>query len=202
MRALYVAGTGSFAAEVAEVARAAGHETVALIELIDPERVGMTIHGLPVVALEPAVPDAAAVIGAGAGRADLAVRLRGAGWAAEAVVHPAAVVGESATVRGGALVFPGAVVAAAAEIGDDALVSRGALIGHHTRLGTAATVNPGANIAGNCDVGAGVFVGMGAVVTNGVSVGPGAVVGAGAVVLRDVGPGERVQGVPAKRYQP
>jgi len=45
-------------------------------------------------------------------------------------------------------------------------------------------------------------IGMGAVVANGLEVGAGAVVAAGAVVLRDVDAGARVQGVPARVFEP
>ena len=45
---IYVAGTGSFALEVAEYARDAGFTVAGLIELQDPARVGTEVHGLPV----------------------------------------------------------------------------------------------------------------------------------------------------------
>jgi len=44
---IHVAGTGSFALEVAEYARNAGLEVAGLIELQDPARVGTEVHGLP-----------------------------------------------------------------------------------------------------------------------------------------------------------
>ena len=44
----------------------------------------------------------------------------------------------------------------------------------------------------------GASLGSGVVIMGGVRVGAGAMVGAGAVVTRDVAPGERVAGVPAR----
>jgi sugar O-acyltransferase (sialic acid O-acetyltransferase NeuD family) len=198
---LHIAGTGSFAAEIAEFAQEAGHEVVALIELLDDERVEGQVHGLPVVAFGPP-PDAEArvVIARAGDRGEIARRLAGLGWGGAAVVHPAAHVSASARIGGGAIIGPGAVVGAEGSIGEHALLSRGALIGHHTCIGTNVAVNPGANIAGNCLVGDGAFIGMGAVVVQGVTVGNGAVVAAAALVLNDVGAGERVQGVPARPY--
>jgi sugar O-acyltransferase (sialic acid O-acetyltransferase NeuD family) len=195
---LHVAGTGSFALEVVEYARAAGHDVVALLELVDQSRVGKEIHGLPVVGLE--AEPGTAVIGLGGDRLSFWSRLAEHGWRAERVVHPAAVVSPSATVDAGAVVGPGAIVGAATELGRHSFVSRGALVGHHARVGGGAVLNPGANVAGNSVVGEGATIGMNAAVVNGVTVGAGAVVAAGAVVVRDVEPATRVQGVPAKVF--
>ena len=203
MSGLHIAGTGSFAAEIAEFAREAGHEVIALVELLDQERVGRRIHGLPVVAVGPP-PDADAriVVARGVDRGAVARRLIELGWTGAAVIHPAAHIAASARIGDGAIVGPGAVVGAEGSIGEHALLSRGALIGHHTRIGAAVAINPGANIAGNCVLEDGAFIGMGAAVVQGVTVGAGAVVGAAALVLRDVADNERVQGIPAKPYSP
>jgi acetyltransferase-like isoleucine patch superfamily enzyme len=47
-------------------------------------------------------------------------------------------------------------------------------------------------------VGRGASVGSGAVILGGVTIGAQAIIGAGAVVTRDVQPGARVAGVPAR----
>ncbi|MEY2503246.1 MAG: hypothetical protein QOI07_3583 [Verrucomicrobiota bacterium] len=201
---LHVAGTGSFALEIVEYARAAGRHVAGLIELHDPTRVGTVIHGLPVVAAA-AVPSAAAeaVLGSGGDRPGQWRVLSDQGWCASGpILHPTAHVSPSAELADGCVVGAGVVIGAATRLGPHVLVSRGALVGHHVVLGAGVVLNPGANVAGNTQVGAGARIGMGAMVVNGIAVGAGAVVPAGAVVVRPVPDGVRVQGVPARAFVP
>ncbi len=202
-RLLHVAGTGSYAAEIADIAQVAGFVVAGLVELLDADRVGTSIHGLPVVAIDaPPAPGAGVVIGIGGARRSHADVLTAAGWSMTTLLHPTAVVSPTATLGAGVVAGPLTVVAAHADLGAQVLLGRGALVGHHTRIGPGAIVNPGANVAGNATIGANAVVGMGAIVSNGVVVGDGAVVAAGAVVVRDVPAGARVQGVPARAYDP
>ena len=107
MAGLYVAGTGSFALEVIEYARASGQQVVGLLELVDPSRVGGTVHGLRVVA--PDAGSGEAVVGLGGDRLELWSLLAEHGWQEATVVHPAAHVSPSARLGEGCVVGPRAV---------------------------------------------------------------------------------------------
>jgi sugar O-acyltransferase (sialic acid O-acetyltransferase NeuD family) len=199
---IYVAGTGGFALEVVEYARDAGLTVAGLIELVDEARVGTAIHGVPVrAASDLPDDDACAVIGAGGDRLGYWAVLEPHGWGSAAIVHPGAHVSPSAHVGGGCVIAPGVVVGAAAELGEHVLVGRGTQVGHHTVVEAGATLNPGANVAGNTRIGRSAVIGMSALVADHLRVGESAVVAAGAAVVRDVNPGERVQGVPARPYE-
>lgn len=192
-------GTGSFALDVLDWCTHAGSEVPVLLEPIDRSRVGTTIHGRAVAALDD--PDwlhLGAVIALNADRLALAKDL--ASRPAASVVHPTAQLGIDVDVGDGAIIGPGTIVGAAATIGLHVLVNRGCLIGHHTSVGAGAVVNPGSNVGGNTSIGDGSVVGMGAVVVNGRRVGEGATIAAGSVVVRDIDPGTRVQGVPARPF--
>ncbi len=200
VKSLHIAGTGSFAAEIAGWVADAGIEIDGLIELQDRERVGSSAHGLPVVALEGPPPEGTAILGLGGDRRENWGLLAGEGWLPGGVIHPRAHVAASAEVAPSATVGPLAVVGAETSVGDHAILSRGALVGHHVRIGEFATLNPGVNVGGNSDLGAGAFLGMGSVIVNGTTVGAGATIAAGAVTIRDVAAEARVQGVPALPY--
>jgi sugar O-acyltransferase (sialic acid O-acetyltransferase NeuD family) len=199
-RALFVAGTRSFSAEVACFAEDADFEVVGLLEPYERARVGTQIHGYPVRWLEE-TPPSVVLLGSGeTDRRPLVGRLRAGGWELPTLVHPQAHVAATARLGAGAIIAPGAVVGAAAQIGECVIVGRGALVGHHTDVGSFSTLGPGANIAGNVGAGEDVFVGMGAVVRDHVSVGAGSVIAMGGVVVEDVPPGVEVRGLPAAVY--
>ena len=199
-RSLYIAGSGSFAAEIAEWAADSGVEIAGLIESRDPRRVGSMIHGFPVVALEPPSPGAAAILALGGDRHDNWRPFADAGWTAGGVIHPTAHVAHSARVSPSATIGPLAVVGAGAEIGDQAILSRGSLVGHHARIGEFVSLNPGVNVGANSEVAAAAYLGMGCVIVSGISIGTGSTVAAGAVTVRDVPAEARVQGVPARPF--
>ena len=197
----FVAGSGSFAAEVADWARALGWHVAGLVEMLDSSRVGSTLHGLPVVGLDSA-NGAPVALGIGGDRRQCWDLLAARGWRPLTLVHPSASLAADVRVGAGATIGPRAVVGAGTEIAEQAIISRGALIGHHALVGAYSTLNPGVNIGGNTSIGDGAFLGMGATVINGICIGDGAVVGAGALVLRDVEAGTRVQGSPARAFTP
>jgi acetyltransferase EpsM len=198
---LYLAGSGSFATEVAEWARDAGWTVRGLVELLDAARVGSIHEGFPIIAAPTCPHDARAVIAIGGDRREHWAMLAEHGWQAATIVHPRAHVSSSAELGAGCVVGPGAVIGAETTIDEHALVSRGALVGHHSRIGAFVSLMPGANLGGHVTLGERTTVGMGAIVVNGTTVGVSTTVAAGAVVLREVADGTRVQGMPAREYR-
>ena len=202
---LYVVGTRTFAAEVADFAEEAGARVAGLLEPFDRSRLGQAIHGFPVVGWlddEPSGPLRSVLLGTGEqDRRDTVRRAVAAGWEPVTLVHPRAHIARSSKVGVGAVIGPGAVVGARTVIGDYVVLGRGSLVGHHTELGVFATLGPGANVAGNVRIGPDVSIGMAAVVRDHVSIGASSLVAMGAVVVGDVAPGTAVMGLPATEYE-
>jgi UDP-perosamine 4-acetyltransferase len=87
-------------------------------------------------------------------------------------------------------------------IGDHCAVRNNAVVGHDCRIGDGAIICANSVVAGHVRLGVDVFIGAGSIIRQRLEVKKKSVVGAGAVVLRDVEPGERVAGVPAKPLPP
>jgi sugar O-acyltransferase (sialic acid O-acetyltransferase NeuD family) len=115
------------------------------------------------------------------------------------VVHPSAVVSQSARLGPGTVVLAHAVINPSAAIGASCIVNTGAVIDHGVTIGDGVHLCPGVAIAGDVSVGDMAFVGIGSCVIQGIQIGSRAIIGAGSVVIRDVEPGSVVVGNPARR---
>ncbi len=74
-------------------------------------------------------------------------------------------------------------------------------VGHNSRLGRAVVVAGNVGISGSVTIGDGVMIGGGAGIADHITVGAGAAISAAAGVMRDVAPGTRVGGLPAKELR-
>lgn len=114
------------------------------------------------------------------------------------VIHPSAVVTDTAVLGEGVVVGPQCYVANHVEIGRLASANSFSGIGHDVRVGAFATVSSGVDLMGGVVVEESVFVGSGARVLPGVRLGAGARIGAGSIVVRSVKPGQSLFAAPAK----
>lgn len=198
-----ICGTRSFAVEVADlVSEIPGLEVSGFVENLDRDRCREPIDGLAVHWIDDVAELAAthlalcALVTTERSRFTDEMIQRGAGFAT--AVHPTARVSPRSDLGEGTIVSTGVMVGACTTVGRHVILNRGALVGHHSEIGDHASILPGANVAGNCRIGNAVSVGMGAIVLDNREVGEGAVIGAGSVVTRDVEPGAKVVGVPAR----
>jgi sugar O-acyltransferase (sialic acid O-acetyltransferase NeuD family) len=204
MSRLWIIGAGGHAKVAIDTARAAGLAEPAGVLDDDPSRQRTTVLGVPVrgaTDLETikklGAERAILAIGSNCARSQLAGRLDGhVVWAT--LIHPAAVVSESARIGEGTVVFAGSVIQPEATIGRHVIVNTMACIDHDCAIGDFAHIAPGVRLAGNVYVGEGAFLGIGSCVIPGSRIGEWATVGAGGVVVDNVPVGAVAKGVPAR----
>jgi sugar O-acyltransferase (sialic acid O-acetyltransferase NeuD family) len=115
------------------------------------------------------------------------------------VVHPSASVSPSAVVGWNVLVMAGVVITSDAVVRDHVCVLPNSVIHHDAEIGAWTLIGSNVTIAGGTVVGENCYIGSGSSIMNGLRVGDGALIGMGTTVIRDVPPGARVVGNPARR---
>lgn len=203
MKPLAILGASGHGKVVAEIARAAGWDQVEFYDDAWPAKVQIGIW--PVVGDTSALLKSSerfsgvvVAIGSNAIRLQKLQELQAAGLIRATIVHPAAIISESASLGAGAVVMAGAVINADAVIGLGTILNTACSVDHDCILGDAVHISPGAHLAGDVHVGDRSWIGIGASVRQGVRIGSGVIVGAGAAVVSDVEDGLTVVGVPAR----
>lgn len=113
-------------------------------------------------------------------------RMTAQGYDFLGVVHPDAVVSDSAAVAPSAQIMARAVVQPHARIAANSIINTGAMVDHDCEIGEHVHIAPGVVLSGGVLVGDGAHIGTGAHIKQGVRIGEKAVVGAGITVLADV----------------
>jgi sugar O-acyltransferase (sialic acid O-acetyltransferase NeuD family) len=114
------------------------------------------------------------------------------------LVHPTAIVADSAVIGPGGIVCAYSVISINATLGAHVSVNISCTIGHDSVLGDFCSVMPGSNISGNVRLGQAVYMGTGAKIIHRVDVGDESTVGAGSVVIKSIEAKQTVFGNPAR----
>jgi sugar O-acyltransferase (sialic acid O-acetyltransferase NeuD family) len=213
-RPLLLVGGGGFARETVELVRAVNARTPAwtILGLLDddPRLHGSRIHGFEVLGPCDAVHDHPEALVAACvaspdeptRRLSLVDRLELPLERYATLVHPAAVIPESASVGPGSVVHAGTILTADVRLGAHVAAMPSVVLTHDVDVGDGVTFGAAANVAGAVTIEDGAYIGAGALIRERLTVGAGALVGMGAVVTRSVPAGEVWAGVPARRRQP
>jgi sugar O-acyltransferase (sialic acid O-acetyltransferase NeuD family) len=115
------------------------------------------------------------------------------------VIHPTAVIADSAFIGEGVVICPHSFISADAKIGDFVTVNGLSSIGHDVILGNFSTLSAHVDLTGWVRIGEECFFGTGAKVMPKVTIGQKSKVGAGTLIMRDVKPGSVMYTLPAKK---
>jgi sugar O-acyltransferase (sialic acid O-acetyltransferase NeuD family) len=208
-----VIGAGGLARETLELVRAINRvaPTWELRGILDddPAKHGARVHGVEIVGpAEAAAEHPDALVTAAVASPDdpprrlrLTSRLSLAPERYATLVHPTAVVPDSARLGPGCIVHAGSVLTADVTLGAHVAVMPAVVLTHDDVVEDGVSFGAGARVAGGVTIERGAYVGSGALVREGLVVGAGAVVGMGAVLTRSVPAGEVWAGTPARRLR-
>lgn len=203
---IIIVGAGGFGREVLQWARDAWPEHADKIVgfLSDDPRVpdGMAT-GLPILGspddYAPQPGDGLLLgIGRHGVRRRVAEQIESRGGHFLSLIHPSAIVAESATIGRGSVICPFASVTVSTRLAEFCLLNMYSLAAHDATLGAFTVLSPYAGVAGRAIVGEEVFVAMHAFVGPGVKVGNHAVISGCSCALHHVPAGTLVYGVPGR----
>jgi len=118
------------------------------------------------------------------------------------LIHPSAVIDETACLQDGLIIHAGCVVGPRTIIERGVFLNISGAVSHDAKLGSSTFCGPGVKVAGNVVVGSSCYLSTGVTIGTGVHVNSGWTVAAGAVLIKSVGalPVENqfLAGVPAR----
>jgi sugar O-acyltransferase (sialic acid O-acetyltransferase NeuD family) len=169
----------------------------------DPDEVGGTLLGLPIITPARFKPDDLCVLATGSAAARRAMAERSPGFIN--LIADTAMIDEGITFREGTVVCDYTIFTA----DDKTVLGRHfhcnfkTHVGHDCVIGDFVTLAPAVSVNGNVRIGDDVYVGSGAQIRSGtpenpITIGAGAMIAMGAVVSKNIPAGARVAGNPAR----
>ena len=197
MNRLIIIGASGHGKVVADIAVLNGYKDIVFLDN-DPEI--KTCAGYPVLGPDTMTSELDGDVFIAVGKAETRKKLmeRDANRNFPVLIHPSAVIAESAEVGAGSVVMAGAVINPGARIGKGCIINTSSSVDHDCVVGDYVHISVGAHLSGTVVVGTGTWIGTGAIVSNNVNICGGCMIGAGAVVIKDIDEPGTYVGVPAK----
>jgi sugar O-acyltransferase (sialic acid O-acetyltransferase NeuD family) len=203
---IIIVGAGGFGREVLQWARHAWPEDASKIAgflSADPDKLNGHATTLPILSspdsFDPRPTDGLVLAIAIRGvRREVAERLEARGGRFLRLVHPTAIVADTAEIGTGTVICPYAVVSDEVRLGRFVLVNYHASLGHDSEAADYAVLSPYATLGGYAQIGPSVFLGIHATVGPATQVGDGSVIAANSCALVDTPEATLVHGVPGR----
>ncbi|MEH7336800.1 acetyltransferase [Neobacillus drentensis] len=114
------------------------------------------------------------------------------------LIHPSAIISESATIGNGTVLMPNVVVNADTIIGNHVIINTAAVVEHDNKISDFVHVSPNATLTGSVKVLEGSHVGAGAIIIPGITIGDWSTIGAGSTIINDIPSFSTAVGSPAR----
>ena len=108
------------------------------------------------------------------------------GWQAVNIIHPSAVVSESAHLGTGILVEAGCLITPSPFIGDNVVVNTGSQVNHDNIIKNHVYIASGVILSGGVTIDENTLLDDGVIVSLGRKIGKNSLIGAGAIVTKDI----------------
>lgn len=206
----FILGAGGHAKVLIDCLKMQTHVQILGILDVNPEMAIKNILGVPLLGSEEILANYEAgyvqlINGVGSVhlptlRSNIFLKFKRDGYQFLEVIHPNAYLGMETIVGEGAQIMAGCIIQPGCKIGKNVIVNTHATVDHDCEIGDHVHLAPGVICCGNVEIGSETHIGCGAVIRQGIKIGKGCFIAAGAVITQDVRSGERMAGVPAKKW--
>ncbi len=194
MKSIYVYGASGHGIVVADIAVLCGYE---VIFIDDGENEHPSFEDIK---NNTDIPIALG-IGSNRIRANIFQKVSECGFEIVTLIHPKAVISESAVIGEGTVVMANVVVNAKALIAKGVILNTSSVIEHENIVDEFVHISPTVALAGNVKVGAFSHIGIGSCVIQNIKIGKNSVVGAGSVVVNSIDSFSLAYGNPCKKIR-
>lgn len=102
------------------------------------------------------------------------------------LIHPSAVIDDTASIKEGTVIMANAVINASAQIGRSCIINTASSIDHDCIVDDFVHVSPGVHVAGTVTIGKHTWLGIGSTVINNLEICSNCIIGAGSTVIKDI----------------
>lgn len=205
---LLIIGAGGHSKVVSDSVNRDEYQIVGILDK-DDSLVGKFINDIPIIGTDKMAEKffidgiCHAVIGIGhLGnyhlRNNIFNRLKDIGYYMVNIIHPSAIVSETAVLGEGNVILPNATINSDAMLLNNNIINTGAIVEHDVKIGNNVHMGPGTIICGMSQIADNTFVGAGSTIIQGIKIGRNVIVGAGSTVLSSIEDNSQVCGTPAK----
>lgn len=131
-------------------------------------------------------------------RKELIEKLESKGAIFTSVIHPSAIVADTASLGKSVVLYPFSLISDNAVVGDGTIINMYSSVAHDSTLGSYCTISAHCDVTGMCCLGDNVFMGTTSNMVPGTKVGNDAYICAGSTVMGRIRDGRKVMGNPAR----
>lgn len=117
------------------------------------------------------------------------------------LIHPSAVIDDTASIKEGTVIMANAVINASAQIGRSCIINTASSIDHDCIVDDFVHVSPGVCVAGTVTIGKNTWLGIGSTVINNLVICSNCIIGAGSTVIKDIKEEGTYIGSPVRRVK-
>jgi len=207
-KAVYIIGAGTYGEAMYELAVLNGYKVKGFYD-DDDAKIGSSVMGVKVLNKVRTLTAAdikdnkfVVAIGNNKVRNEIMTYINELGGSTPTLIHPTAVISESAKIGKGVYIQANAYIWTKVVISDYCIISPNVVIAHHSTLGKSCLVSTLTGVGASITIEDNVFIGMGSTIMTGISlIGENSIIGAGAVVIKNVEKNSVYAGVPAKKIR-